>query len=1124
MKSKKLLSCVLCAMIASQNIALLSAEAEETVIISGNTVYHESFDENTDFCENPEYIVTTDAEKSVIAIDRVGKIDNMLSLAGVDMSDVIAEYSMKLNKASGATNNSVFMTLRAEEAGGAGIKFSHHDITRYSTENGDFSGARSRDRISVAYSDGNDDMTQWSLCAMSDTLGIEDTSSRSFADYYTFSAATVGDMAYYSVKSPEGEKIASLEADISAYDAPEKGKFYLGAQNTSVYIDEITMYEAIEISEVSIEAENMELSEGETTSFNIRVRDVDGEWHSLDKSCNTSFDYVYDSEKLSIDAQAGTITANAADGLSIKVTAYDFHSGNTLSNDFVFETMTDEKAVALAIDALTLPFNEVESGFTLPVKGLCETDISWSASDLAIRINGENAKVITPQEDITVTLKAQITRGAASAFKEFDILVKGAVLPERDVILKGELVYEQDFENEAEIDTEITALMDGASLKYEDGALHFDSKGVVYTGPQFGPEMSGAIVEYDAKQLGCNANSNAQFSMGLMSKGTASYRFAYSDVVSYDTENNTLTGSASRDRIFLGRSASSSRMEQWTLYGTGKSPIGILNKTGRVFDKYYTFSAVAAGNSLQMSVMDGEDVLDNVSYYNPGMKLDKGVLSINMQNTEVMLDNVRVYEAMAIRGIEFKMDEAAIKPGDRAEFELLLPDGSVLDKSYYDKIDFECDGELIIDKENSTVSATDEGEYILTLTVKDYADERVSLSRTAVVLVSDAADEIEEIAAKLDIKEFVENTDGIVNDFTLPLSSGDAKIIWSSDNAAISVNGANATVSRGASNINVVLTAAITLDGITVTKQFEVVVEKTYPAAEAIALDYKLVSIPERTTESFVLPQKGRYGSVISWESANTGVISNTGVVNRAKENINVKLTATFTYGAESRKYYYNVLVPGTGSGSGGSGGGGGGGGGGSYISGVTVEKPTQTPVKENKFAFIDVSNDFWAAKDIYEMVERGVVSKDSYFRPDASITREEFVKLIVESFGLYNPSATSSFDDVAKDAWYYTYVSSAVEAGIIQGVSEASFGSSEKITRQDIATIIARILEKQGIKFDAAKSSFADEAEISEYAKAAVSALSEMGIISGMGDNRFEPKSAATRAQAAVMILRAIR
>ena len=48
---------------------------------------------------------------------------------------------------------------------------------------------------------------------------------------------------------------------------------------------------------------------------------------------------------------------------------------------------------------------------------------------------------------------------------------------------------------------------------------------------------------------------------------------------------------------------------------------------------------------------------------------------------------------------------------------------------------------------------------------------------------------------------------------------------------------------------------------------------------------------------------------------------------------------------------------------------------------------------------------------------------------------------------------------------------------------------------------------------------SFNDSENISDYAKEAVAELSALGIINGVGDGMFQPKSVATRAQAAVII-----
>ena len=52
----------------------------------------------------------------------------------------------------------------------------------------------------------------------------------------------------------------------------------------------------------------------------------------------------------------------------------------------------------------------------------------------------------------------------------------------------------------------------------------------------------------------------------------------------------------------------------------------------------------------------------------------------------------------------------------------------------------------------------------------------------------------------------------------------------------------------------------------------------------------------------------------------------------------------------------------------------------------------------------------------------------------------------------------------------------------------------------------------------------FSDESDISIYAKSAVAYFAKSGIINGVGENKFSPRSDATRAEAAKMIYECIK
>ena len=203
--------------------------------------------------------------------------------------------------------------------------------------------------------------------------------------------------------------------------------------------------------------------------------------------------------------------------------------------------------------------------------------------------------------------------------------------------------------------------------------------------------------------------------------------------------------------------------------------------------------------------------------------------------------------------------------------------------------------------------------------------------------------------------------------------------------------------------------------------------------------------------------------------------------------------------------------------------GGGGGGGGGSYV--VSNKPATVNPSSEPQkdiSVFNDLSNVSWAKEAILNLHAKGIISGygNGVFAPDNNIKREEFIKLVVSAYYADNEAGKIDFTDVADDAWYYDCVGIAVNQGIISGIDDNNFGSGMNITRQDMAVILHRVA---GGKFTVkdSENKFDDDSEIADYAKEAVYALRDAGIINGVSDSEFAPDKNATRAETAVMLYR---
>lgn len=226
----------------------------------------------------------------------------------------------------------------------------------------------------------------------------------------------------------------------------------------------------------------------------------------------------------------------------------------------------------------------------------------------------------------------------------------------------------------------------------------------------------------------------------------------------------------------------------------------------------------------------------------------------------------------------------------------------------------------------------------------------------------------------------------------------------------------------------------------------------------------------------------------------------------------------------------YAALADAIGEGSQGGNSGGSGGSGGSSGGGIknaeyseTYTKP-DTPEKINKNIFDDIDDVGWAVEAIIELAQKGIISGkgDRLFYPNDNITREEFVKIIVKTFFENAEVSDKSFDDVSDGEWYAEFVKKACGEGIINGIGENIFGTGMNITREDMAVIAYRTALKSGKMKESERVSgfiFADDEQISDYAKTAVYALYDAGIINGVSEDEFAAKDYLTRAQAAKII-----
>ncbi len=182
----------------------------------------------------------------------------------------------------------------------------------------------------------------------------------------------------------------------------------------------------------------------------------------------------------------------------------------------------------------------------------------------------------------------------------------------------------------------------------------------------------------------------------------------------------------------------------------------------------------------------------------------------------------------------------------------------------------------------------------------------------------------------------------------------------------------------------------------------------------------------------------------------------------------------------------------------------------------LIVDKPAQTN------PFVDIADDYWGKDAIIGLYNKDIVAGagDGYFRPNNTITRAEFVQMVVKAFGFGMKGDAANFTDVTSADWFSKAVQIAYTNGVVNGTSATTFSPNANITRQDMMVILANAAEAVGKNLTTGNAAFADSDSISAYAQDAVAKMTGSGVVYGV-DGNVNPLANASRAEAAAMLAR---
>lgn len=284
------------------------------------------------------------------------------------------------------------------------------------------------------------------------------------------------------------------------------------------------------------------------------------------------------------------------------------------------------------------------------------------------------------------------------------------------------------------------------------------------------------------------------------------------------------------------------------------------------------------------------------------------------------------------------------------------------------------------------------------------------------------------------------------------------------------------------------------------------------------------------TNGTYTLPKTGVYGSAISY-TANKNVVSFadgtdgiTMTFNNNATDIAVMITAKSVIDGVERTKSFSTVSKGEktvgyqppSGGTSGSSGNGGGGNRGNYV--PTGTSALTEPISGSG----DVLTGHWAENEIRSLVDNRIVKGDgNSLNLDSTVTRAEFLAMLIRVFDLELSRNECVFEDVNADSWYAATIQTAYEHEWVEGYNRKVLPDAP-ITREEMAKIICTAVDITSANDDT-ELIFTDEESQSEWAKDYIKSLSSYNIIKGYEDGSFKPKNNLRRDEAMVVIYRII-
>lgn len=183
-------------------------------------------------------------------------------------------------------------------------------------------------------------------------------------------------------------------------------------------------------------------------------------------------------------------------------------------------------------------------------------------------------------------------------------------------------------------------------------------------------------------------------------------------------------------------------------------------------------------------------------------------------------------------------------------------------------------------------------------------------------------------------------------------------------------------------------------------------------------------------------------------------------------------------------------------------------------------------------FAYPDVDDSYWAAKQINELTEKGVIIgyPDGTFQPDNNVTRAEFAAMAIRALGQEHTKVIQpvEFLDVTTEHWAYSDIQKALYFDLISCDKKGElFRPEDSVSRGESVTVAVNALTTETISRAKAqeilKERYTDAQLLPEWfiIPAGKASILDMIIFAPSSKASLEPNRPATRAEVASILYR---